>query len=227
MQEREPVTVEFPLRGEWTVAATPAHRVPSHGTDLLGQRYAFDILKLDGGFSSFHTRGTLAYLLGRVRLKDSPSWGQPIFAPFDGVVVDVRDGLPERQVLHLLRDVGFALYNALFFDVKRSDLHAVVGNYIILKGEQAFALFAHARNGSIVACQGETVRCGQKLAEVGHSGNSGAPHLHFQLMDGADLHAAKGIPCRFREYEVFENGEWQMVLAGIPKRFQRVRLAPT
>ena len=27
---------------------TPAHRVPGHGTDMLGQRYAYDLLRADG-----------------------------------------------------------------------------------------------------------------------------------------------------------------------------------
>ena len=29
------VVVEFPLRGEWVAVRTPAHRVPSHGTELF------------------------------------------------------------------------------------------------------------------------------------------------------------------------------------------------
>jgi len=37
------VVVEFPLRGEWVAVRTPAHKVPSHGTELFGQRYAFDL----------------------------------------------------------------------------------------------------------------------------------------------------------------------------------------
>ena len=45
----DPVVVDFPLRGEgWMAVTTPAHRVPSHGTDMLGQRYAYDLLKVDG-----------------------------------------------------------------------------------------------------------------------------------------------------------------------------------
>ena len=39
------VVVDFPLQGDWWVAVnSPADRIPSHGTDLLGQRYAFDAL---------------------------------------------------------------------------------------------------------------------------------------------------------------------------------------
>jgi hypothetical protein len=31
-----PVVVGFPLRGEWVAVRTPAHKIPSHGTDLFG-----------------------------------------------------------------------------------------------------------------------------------------------------------------------------------------------
>ena len=43
----DPVVVEFPLRGEWAAANTPAHRIPSHGTYQLGQRYAYDLVRTD------------------------------------------------------------------------------------------------------------------------------------------------------------------------------------
>ena len=67
------------------------------------------------------------------------------------------------------------------------------------------------------------VQTGQQLAEVGHSGNSTAPHLHFHLMDGHILMKAKGVPCCFKEYELFNNGEWNKVIDGIPGRYDRIR----
>ena len=42
-----PVLVDFPLRGEWITPNTPGKRVPSHGTDILGQRYAYDFVGLE------------------------------------------------------------------------------------------------------------------------------------------------------------------------------------
>ena len=39
--------VDFPLRGEWRAVNTPAERVPSHGTDYFGQRYAYDFMRFD------------------------------------------------------------------------------------------------------------------------------------------------------------------------------------
>ena len=43
----DPVVVDFPLRGEWAAATTPTHRILSHGTDMLGQRFAFDFVRID------------------------------------------------------------------------------------------------------------------------------------------------------------------------------------
>jgi hypothetical protein len=43
----DPVVVELPLRGEWTVERSPADRIPSHGTDLLGPWYAYDLVRTD------------------------------------------------------------------------------------------------------------------------------------------------------------------------------------
>jgi murein DD-endopeptidase MepM/ murein hydrolase activator NlpD len=90
----------------------------------------------------------------------------------------------------------------------------------------AFALFAHMQHGSVDVAPGQVVARGQLLGRVGHSGNSTAPHLHFQLMDRADPLTAKGIPCTFREYEVFQNGQWQVVRKGVPSNKDRIRFKP-
>ncbi len=59
--------------------------------------------------------------------------------------------------------------------------------------------------------------------KIGHSGNSYAPHLHFQLMDSSDICTANGLPCAFEQYEVFQDGKWQKVVNGIPKDKDRIR----
>jgi hypothetical protein len=94
----DPVIVEFPLRGEWVVERTPAHRIPSHGTDLFGQRYAYDLVRTDHrpGFH-LHPAGTLRWLLIGGRTRDCYGWGQPVHAAFEGDVVEAVDGVEERQ----------------------------------------------------------------------------------------------------------------------------------
>ena len=66
--EPTPIVVEFPLRGEWVAYYTPAARVPSHGTDQLGQRYAYDFMRIErnpGGWK-FHRASTRRYHLRRL-----------------------------------------------------------------------------------------------------------------------------------------------------------------
>jgi hypothetical protein len=43
----ELIAVRSPLSGQWCAANTPEHKVPSHGTNLLGQRYAYDFIQID------------------------------------------------------------------------------------------------------------------------------------------------------------------------------------
>ena len=71
------VTVDFPLRGEWWAPNTPGSRVPSHGTDLLGQRYAYDFVRTVPGAKVLRlSRHSLpSYLVRGVRLRDCFGWG--------------------------------------------------------------------------------------------------------------------------------------------------------
>src|SRR4029450_794074 len=61
-------------------------------------------------------------------------------------------------------------------------------------GAEAFAVFAHLAPGTVSLATGQEVRVGDLIGRVGHTGNSTAPHLHFQLMDASDPLRAKG--CR-------------------------------
>ncbi len=94
-----------------------------------------------------------------------------------------------------------------------------------MTGEEVYAFFAHARTGSVQVRDRDAVRMGQHLANVGHSGNSMAPHLHFHLMDNSNIFEANGLPCGFREYEAFHGDGWMKVVAGIPGKREFIRHA--
>ena len=180
----DPVVVDFPLRGEWAAATTPTHGIPSHGTDMLGQRFAFDFVRIDDR-KGFHLHpGTLrSYVIGG-RTRDCHGWGQPVLAAFDGEVVEAVDRVPERAWLHIVRELALVLKSAVTFDPAKRGLDPVLGNHVILRTGETFALLAHLAPGTVAVKAGETVRAGDVIGRVGHTGNSTAPHLHVQLMDG-------------------------------------------
>jgi len=115
--------------------------------------------------------------------------------------------------------------NAHSFDPETDNVQSVAGNYIIIKfGDTIYAALCHLQTGSIRVSVGKSVAKGEIIGNVGHSGNSFSPHLHFQLMDSSDISIANGLLCAFEEYELFKNGTWERVTEGIPTNKDRIRL---
>jgi hypothetical protein len=224
MENLEPISVKFPLKGEWMVLNSPGTKVPSHGTDFLAQTYAFDLLQVNWNQKplKFYKKSVLDYFLGRVHLTDCYCYEKPIYAPISGTVVETVDGHPERDPVQPFRDISVAFKNAWFFDPKKQSIQDVAGNFIIIQGDDACAVLVHMKKDSIKVKKGDEIKSGDLVGNIGHSGNSTAPHLHFQLMDGHDPLTAKGIPCCFEEYEL-HNGNWIKVEDGIPKNKDRIR----
>jgi murein DD-endopeptidase MepM/ murein hydrolase activator NlpD len=218
------VVVDFPLRGEWTAFNTPADRIPSHGTDMLGQRYAFDFIRVDRRKGwHVHPAGSLRSNLLGFPVREAYAWGQPVHMPFDGEIVDAQDGWPERSRIVPIREIAVVLKNAVTFDP--SKLRSVLGNYVLARSGATFAAFAHLTTGSVSVRPGQAVDSGELIGRVGHTGNSTAPHLHFQLMDSADAMTARGIPCAFRRLEIERDGRWEVAVSIIPRRTDRIRYA--
>ena len=224
---REPMIVEFPLRGEWFSPNTPGTKIPSHGTDQLGARYAYDFIQVDWermGWPAYRV-SLLQYLLFGVPLNEYYCWGQEVYAPCDGVIVQAEDGYEERARTNLLSDMSNAYKNAHYFDPKKDDVQSVAGNYVIMEiDDNVYAAFAHLQTGSIQVSIDQSVKKGDVIGKVGHSGNSFGPHLHFQLMDSSDIATAKGLPCAFEKYEILQDGVWQEVVNGIPTDKDRIRI---
>lgn len=205
---------------------TPAHRIPSHGTDALGQRFAYDLVRADQRRGlHLHPAGMLRWYLIGGRTRECYGWGQPVHAAFGGEIVQAVDGVPERQWLHIARESWLALKNVLAFGLARRGLDSarLAGNHVVMRAGRTCALYAHLAPGSVAVTSGQEVRAGHVIGRVGHTGNSTAPHLHFQLMDSADPLEAKGVPCAFAEYLIQRDGQWERVRRGIPGRLERIR----
>ena len=222
----KPIIVEFPLRGEWLAPNTPGTKIPSHGTDALGSRFAYDFLQVDWerkGRPNYRIH-PLRYLFFGAKLTDCHCWGQNVYAPCDGQIIDAADGYNERSRIHILPDLFVAIKNALFFDPRKDDLQKVAGNYVIMRcSDNVYAALVHFQRDSVRVSKGQYVKKGDLLGNVGHSGNSTAPHLHFQLMDSGNMSDAKGLPCAFESYELFKDNEWKTINNGVPTNKDRIR----
>ncbi|MFI0406216.1 M23 family metallopeptidase [Actinomadura sp. 3N508] len=198
---REPVVLRCPVEGRWVPVNSPADKVPSHGTHELGQAYAIDLVHVPDPDREWRPlrKGLLA-----PRPETFPAFGRAVTAPADGVVVQAGD----RQRDHWGRNTPLAfaylLVEGLVFRPVLSLLtlsagRFVIGNSVVLDlGDGVYALFAHLRHGSLRVRKGDRVRAGDVLAEVGNSGNTSEPHLHFHLMDRPRPLAAAGLPFAFR-----------------------------
>ncbi|MDF9824516.1 murein DD-endopeptidase MepM/ murein hydrolase activator NlpD [Breznakia sp. PF5-3] len=220
-----PIIIQFPLRGEWYSPTTPASKIPSHGTNRMGLRYAFDFLQVDWqNHRKFYHASFLRYLLFGVPLKKCICWGQPIHAPADGKIVYIKDGIPERKIVHWLIDSILALKHSTSFNENVHDYSKIAGNYIMMKCDNGvYMAFAHLQTNSTNVSINDEVKKGDIIGNVGHSGNSTGPHLHFQLMDSANIKVAKGIPCLFEKYEIFQDNKWTTIYNSIPSKDDQFR----
>lgn len=206
-----PIPVRFPLTGVWIAANTPGRRIPSHGTDRLGQRFAYDFVHAeDMRLARAFWTGLRYWFGGGVPLSRARGLGAVIHAPLPGKVVATKDGWPDRTQASPLDVFGASTLGMRISEQRlRSDYRIAAGNYLIVEAADCFVFLAHAMKNSLRVAEGESVQAGQPLAKVGHTGNSTAPHLHCQLMDGPDLWTAKGLPCCLAAYEQLVDGVWQ------------------
>jgi murein DD-endopeptidase MepM/ murein hydrolase activator NlpD len=79
---------------------------------------------------------------------------------------------------------GTSVFAALDGQVLLAGRHKQYGNFVVMEhGNGVVTLYAHHRLNLVHP--GDIVRRGQKIAEVGRTGNATGPHLHFELkVDG-------------------------------------------
>jgi murein DD-endopeptidase MepM/ murein hydrolase activator NlpD len=84
----------------------------------------------------------------------------------------------------LAADSGIVTFilDTIFDREKVSDTTKGLGNYIALKHLNGYyTYYGHLKKFSALVNLGDTVSAGQRIAQVGSSGNSSDPHLHFEL----------------------------------------------
>ena len=187
------VRIGPPLAGERYISADSCcdatrhtrAALPVNGRVWVAQRYAVDWEQMDAN-------GRI-YVGTQQDPKSYTIFGKPVLAVADATVVGLTDGLPEQtpgkfpSIISLDEADG----NSVILDLGEHDL-----------GEHRYAMYAHMQPGSIKVRLHDRVKRGQVIGLVGNSGNSVAPHLHFQVMDGVFSLASNGLPYEIDDFQV-------------------------
>jgi len=120
--------------------------------DYRGQSYGVDLVRI----------GRFGLRAPGLRPSDPTVYaiyGDPVYAPCDGRVLQSRADRPDMPVPQMDREV-------------------LAGNFVLLRCDDVELLLAHLVPGSVQVSPGDRVRAGDRLGEVGNSGQTAEPHLH-------------------------------------------------
>jgi len=183
-----PRVISPPLRGNSWVALNGCcdpgwpHRDAILPADMKlnnSQRFAIDWKRTDdqGNF----------YTGDKTKNESYVDYGSPVYAVADGTVTSTEDNM-DANAPGILPASDPVLAPKL-------TVENIDGNHIVMDiGGGVYAMYAHFLKGSLLVKTGDKVKKGQQIAQLGNTGNSNAPHLHFQLMNGPSLLEADGLP---------------------------------
>lgn len=185
----------FPLKGNLMLGNLPLNL--DHHRAAMSQEFGFDIVETC-------QRGNMNYVYSAkskpLKSSDYLIFHKEILAAGDGTVAAVGSGFPDAvadQILEKpesLKDQFNRLLPSIGF------INTLAGNYVIIDhGNSEFSFYAHISEGTIRVKVGDTVKRGVPIGLVGNTGNSTGPHLHFHLMDSADMLSANGLPVMFED----------------------------
>ncbi|WP_433773328.1 peptidoglycan DD-metalloendopeptidase family protein [Bacillus wiedmannii] len=122
------------------------------------------------------------------KLEDYGIYGADVLAPASGTVVSINND--EKDLIP-----------------GSDDFQSMAGNHIYLRLDETgtFLFLAHLKKGSVKVKEGQRVREGEVLAQVGNSGSSSEPHLHIhhqrQEPSKVSMFFTEGLPLYFRTEE--------------------------
>ena len=188
----------FPLKGAWIAINTFDN--PYEHRRMHSQEFGFDLGQLDENIVFIPPKGN--------KNEFFCFYGKEVIAIADGEVVDTFNKIPENPSAGVL--LSEEKMREIFEQFGYKPL--VSGNFVVVEhsgNEHSF--YAHLIPDSVCVKKGEKVKQGQVLGLLGNSGNSSAPHLHFQLMQGPDMLTARGLPCYFTNITEIEGNKIELI----------------
>jgi hypothetical protein len=164
----------LPFDGTWYVAAEHGYLDPHKR--FLAEAFAYDFLQIGPNGKSYQRDGKTN--------ADYFAYGKKVLAAKEGAVVTVRGDMAENT------------------PGETTNLTTPSGNVVIIDhGNGQFGYYAHLKPFTVAVKAGARVKAGDVLGEVGNSGDSPEPHLHFHVMNNADAAQADGIPLVFENWK--------------------------
>jgi len=183
--EQTDLTIGLPFhKGKWFYIAN-AHRdvrLITEGNPTFPQRYAIDWAAL--------TEQCKFELDSSKSIEMFKTYKEDLLAVSDAKVVFVKDSIPENDPFG----------NTLAVQITRE---TVGGNYVVLDiGNGIYAFYAHLVPGSLTVKVGDEVKKGEVIGQLGNSGNSNGPHLHFHLETKSKYPlGGEGVPYVFEGFK--------------------------
>jgi len=151
-----------------------------NGTLDPSEQFAIDWVKIDAQGRAIRTDGA--------KPEDWLDYGVDLLAVADGTVVEVVRDLPDVAPNKAPEELT---------------IPQIAGNRVILDlGSGRYAMYAHMVPNSATVNVGDRVKKGQKIGLLGNSGNTTAPHLHFQIMDAPSSLDVTSLPFVFEHMQL-------------------------
>ncbi|MCI5048228.1 MAG: M23 family metallopeptidase [Aquisalinus sp.] len=152
----QPLVLEVPVECDLTTLCS-IQKYVDHDPSPARADYTCGNLSLDGDTGTDFRVANLAVM----------AEGVAVLAAADGTIKAVRDSMPDISVREIDADA-----------IKGRE----AGNGVVVDhGEGWETQYSHLRRGSIGVAPGDVVRAGDKLGEIGLSGNTEFPHVEFTV----------------------------------------------
>lgn len=187
----------FPVAGRSFAVVAASFHTPHRWAAI--EEFALDILMLDNKGSTHRGMGT--------KLTDYAAFGKPVRAVAAGQIVAALDGIPDNAAMLKAPVETDEIYLARLLASQMALLKAgmdnVLGNHVVIDhGGGEYSIYAHLKQSSLRIRPGMMIKAGDIIGELGSSGNSTEPHLHFQMCDGPDIATCRPIPVNFKGYRL-------------------------
>jgi hypothetical protein len=161
------------VENAYTLTGNEGH----HKHEAMYGNFAWDIGIIDLNLSQFKNTGT--------ELKDYYVFGAKVISPLKGTIIGAVTDQDDNDV-----DQSFT-----------SDLSEKTNNYLTIQTSQfTYLSVVHFKKNTVTLKVGDKIKVGTYLGEVGNSGVSYLPHLHYTLYTySKKLQRFVSIPGKFKE----------------------------